>query len=168
MQIHPAARRLALAPALLLASALSSACIDDDTAQGIARTIQLGSERPDELPRMLNSELPFRYPPELYAAKVQGNVDLRLFIDSTGSVRPESTMVHASSGHAALDSAAVQGARELRFVPAKREGVPMPVAIVFPVFFRHPEAGPLPGDTILRRGTTRPGPGVPAAGAGAP
>jgi hypothetical protein len=28
----------------------------------------------------------------------------------------------------------------------------MPVTILFPVYFRHPDAHALPGDTILKRG----------------
>ena len=40
--------------------------------------------RPDVLPVMLNKELPFRYPPALYAKKVQANVTLRVFIDKEG------------------------------------------------------------------------------------
>lgn len=139
----------------LLAGLLAAACVDDDTVRGMASTIRFGAERPDEMPVMLNTELPFRYPVALYAEQVQGNVELRLYVDSTGVVRPESTMVQTSSGHGALDSAAVQGASELRFVPAKKNGVPMPVSVVFPVYFRHPEAAPLPGDTIIGR---RPGP----------
>ena len=148
MALPPLLRRAALLPA----GPATTACIDDETARGLAETIQFGASRPDEMPVMLNQELPFRYPVALYAQKVQGNVDLRLFVDSTGAVRPESTMVQTSSGIGALDSAAVEGLRELRFVPAKEDGVPMAVSVVFPVYFRHPEASPLPGDTILGEG----------------
>ena len=35
--------------------------------------------QPDVAPVMLNKELPFRYPPALYAQKVQGNVTLRIY-----------------------------------------------------------------------------------------
>ena len=45
---------------------------------------------------------------------------------------------------AALDSAAVTGSRELRFRPAKFGAKPGGVSILFPVFFRHPQAMPLP------------------------
>lgn len=98
---------------------------------------------------MLNRDLPFRYPAALYARKVQGNVVLRLYIDRDGRVLPESTRVEESSGQHALDSSAVVGSQELHFVPAKLRGEPMGVAVLFPVYFRHPEAPPLPGDTIL-------------------
>jgi protein TonB len=102
------------------------------------------------MPAVVNAELPFRYPPALYARKVQGNVTLKLVIDRDGRVLGDSTRVDESSGYAALDSAAVTGSRELRFVPAKLHGEPIPVSILFPVFFRHPEALPLPGDSTLQ------------------
>ena len=107
--------------------------------------------RPDVLPVMLNKDLPFRYPPSLYAKKVQANVTLRVFIDKEGLVVSESTHVAESSGIPSLDSAAVKGSGELRFIPAKTHGEAVPVSILFPVYFRHPEALPLPGDTILKK-----------------
>jgi len=110
--------------------------------------------RPDEPPALVTSELPFKYPAALYARKAQGNVMLKLFIDRDGHVAPDSTRVDESSGFPALDSAAVAGASSLRFVPAKAHGEPIPVSVLFPVFFRHPEAAPLPGDSVLR-GATR-------------
>ena len=110
--------------------------------------------RPDVLPVMLNKDLPFRYPPSLYSKKVQANVTLRVFIDKDGSIVAESTHVAESSGFPALDSAAVRGSNELRFVPAKTRGQAVPVSILFPVYFRHPEAPPLPGDTILKKAGT--------------
>ncbi len=113
--------------------------------------------RPDVLPVMLNKELPFRYPPSLYSKKVQANVTLRVFIDKEGAIVPESTHVAETSGFAPLDSAAVKGSNELRFIPAKTRGQSVPVSILFPVYFRHPEAAPLPGDTILKKpGTATP------------
>lgn len=106
--------------------------------------------RPEVLPVILNRELPFRYPSALYSQKVQGNVTLRLFIDGDGQVVSDSTRVVETSGYTALDSAAVKGSLDLKFVPAKRAGGPMAVSILFPVYFRHPDAPPLPGDTILK------------------
>jgi protein TonB len=98
----------------------------------------------------VTGELPFKYPPSLYARKVQGNVLLRLFIDRDGRVVPDSTRIDRASGYEELDSAAVFGARELRFVPAKLRGEPIAMPVLFPLFFRHPEAAPLPGDSILK------------------
>jgi TonB family protein len=135
----------------LFALASGAGCMDSDTSQKVAQAFQAGAARPDEKPRMLNTDVPFHYPPALYERKVQGNVTLYLHIDRDGQVRPDSTRIEESSGYAALDSAAVLGSQELRFVPAKLRGEPMGVSILFPVYFRHPEAHALPGDTILNR-----------------
>src|SRR3569833_4399788 len=78
--------------------------------------------QPDEWPALVTTELPFRYPAALYARKVQGNVTLRLFIDRDGRVLADSTHVEEPSGYPSLDSAAIRGAGDLRFVPAKLRG----------------------------------------------
>jgi TonB family protein len=135
--------------ALLLVSIV--ACTERDTTQKMAQALQVGSAHPDEVPKVLNTELPFRYPAALYARRVQGNVTLRLFVDHDGQVRSDSTRIEESSGYAALDSAAVKGSQELRFVPAKLRGEAMATTVLFPVYFRHPEAHALPGDTILNK-----------------
>ncbi|MEO7103332.1 MAG: energy transducer TonB [Gemmatimonadaceae bacterium] len=110
-----------------------------------------GTARPDTYPIMLNKTMPFKYPPALYAEKVQGNVTLRLYVEKDGSVVDDSTRVIESSTIAPLDSAAIRGSRDLKFEPAKLKGTPMPVSILFPVYFRHPDALPPPGDSILRK-----------------
>jgi TonB family protein len=138
-------RSLVLAACL----ALLAGCQDSDSTRTAAGRVLGRATQPDELPRMTNAQPPFQYPAALYPRKVQGNVTLRLYIDTLGAVRPESTRVAESSGELALDSAAVVGARALSFVPARRRGVPMAVAVMFPVLFRHPEAPPLPGDTAI-------------------
>lgn len=138
-------------PVLLLASAIGlSACLDQKTAQRAIDAIQAGPDKPDVLPAMLNTELPFHYPSDLYARQVQGNTTLRIYIDARGRIHPESTAIVKPSGYEALDSAAVAGIPALRFRPATLKGQPMAVTILFPVLFRHPDAAPLPGDTILK------------------
>lgn len=134
---------------LALVAAFASAC-DREAESNPVVTGHTGP-KPEVLPQMINSELPFRYPPALYSRKVQGNVTLRIFIDAQGRVAADSTRVVETSSYAALDSAAVKGSRELRFVPARRRGDAIPVSILFPVYFRHPDAPALPGDTILRQ-----------------
>ena len=136
---------------LLLVSLVSVGCVDQDTPKKVARVFQTGRDAPDEKPRMLNEDLPFHYPPALYARKVQGNVTLRLYLDHAGQVMPDSTRIEQSSGYPGLDSAAVKGSQDLRFTPAKLRGQPLAASILFPVYFRHPEAHALPGDTILPR-----------------
>jgi protein TonB len=125
--------------------------MEKDTTQKMAQAFQRRAAHPDEPPRVLNTDLPFRYPAALYARRAQGNVTLRLFVDTTGQVRADSTRIEESSGYAALDSAAVKGSQELRFVPAKLHGEPLAATVLFPVYFRHPEAHALPGDTILNK-----------------
>jgi periplasmic protein TonB len=117
-------------------------------------SFQTVGRQPDIAPVMLNKELPFRYPPALYAQKVQGNVTLRIYIDSNGAIVPDSTRVAETSGFSALDSAAMKGSRDLKFDPAKTRGQPVPVSILLPVFFRHPDAPPLAGDSIIKRDST--------------
>ena len=101
---------------------------------------------------MVSQPLPFHYPGGLYAQRLQGNVTLRIFVGANGLTTPESPRVEESSGFAPFDSAALAGAAELRFIPAKLNGEPMGMTILFPVYFRHPEASPLPGDSALKRG----------------
>ena len=135
---------------------LAAGCAGKDSTQKMAQALQMRAAHPDEFPKVLNTELPFHYPAALYARRVQGNVTLRLYIDQNGQVRGDSTRVEESSGNAALDSAALKGSQELRFVPAKLRGDPMPATVLFPVYFRHPEARALPGDTILNRPAVAP------------
>ena len=122
--------------------------------EGSGLPFQTVGRQPDEAPVMLNKELPFRYPPALYAQKVQGNVTLRIFIDRDGTIVSDSTRIAETSGFTALDSAAMKGSRDLKFEPAKTQGQPVPVSILLPVYFRHPDAPPLAGDSVISRDTT--------------
>src|SRR2546423_13581153 len=122
--------------------------------EGSGLPFQTVGRQPDEAPVMLNKELPFRYPPALYAQKVQGNVTLRIFIDRDGTIVSDSTRIAETSGFTALDSAAMKGSRDLKFEPAKTQGQPVPVSILLPVYFRHPDAPPLAGDSIIGRDST--------------
>jgi TonB family protein len=142
------------APALALV--VSAGCVKTDDAPRIPPPRDTGP-RPDEMPALVTADLPFHYPAAMYARKVQGNVTLKLVIDRDGRVLADSTRVDEPSGYPALDSAALTGSRELRFVPAKLHGEPIPISILFPVYFRHPEARPLPGDSTLQSVTRGPG-----------
>ncbi len=130
-----------------------SACISQDEAKKLVEGFEAGRpSRPDGLPVMLNRQMPVRYPPILYAQRAQGNVTLRIFLDSTGKVHPESTRVIEPSTDPLFDSAAVAGVRDMRFSPATRHGTPVAVTILFPIYFRHPQGVPMPGDSILHLG----------------
>ena len=149
---RPAVRLAAATLAAAVAAGGVTGCVEKDTVKKMVEALGEGP-LPDSLPVMRNEESPFRYPPVLYGQRAQGNVTLRLHIDTAGRVRPESTTVAESSGHSALDSAAVAGSRELRFRPAMAKGAPMALSVLFPVHFRHPEAAPLPDDTAARATT---------------
>jgi protein TonB len=123
----------------LLAGWVLAACRADQ-----ARIQEQAVHRENEVPVALNGESPFRYPTALYDQGIEGEVRLRLYVDSTGRVAPESTRIASSSGTAALDSAAVAGAPALRFAPAHRNGIPVATAFYQPVIFRRRAAGGAP------------------------
>lgn len=136
---------------LLLAVALSgtSACLDRIGGRRLLDATVPGDARPDEPPVLLNDEPPFRYPPALWAQRLQGNVTLRIHVGPDGIPVADSTRIAEGSGIAALDTAALLGVRELRFRPARLRDTPIGVTLMLPVFFRHPDAPPLPGDSGL-------------------
>lgn len=141
-------------PGIMVVALLCAGACGERSTKRVVQAFDVGAIHPDEEPKVLNTELPFRYPAALYARRVQGNVTLRLLIDTTGQVNADSTRIDESSGYASLDSAAVKGSLDLRFVPAKLHGDPVATTVLFPVYFRHPEAHALPGDTILNKRAT--------------
>ena len=95
----------------------------------------------EEPPVALNAEPAVQYPPGLYDQRIEGNVVLRLYADSTGQLAPESTRVAESSGNATLDSAAVRGVSRLRYAPARRRGLPVATVFLQTIEFRRPGGG---------------------------
>ena len=113
-----------------------------------------------EPPVALNPDVPIAYPPTLFEQRVEADVVLRMFVDSTGKLVPESTRVAETSGYPPLDSAALAGSKALRFAPAKRHGVAVATAFLQPVEFR--QVG------TTRTGTVTIPPAPPPAAAPAP
>lgn len=89
-----------------------------------------------EMPVVINSESPFQYPSDLFDQGVEGEVRLRLFVDSLGHVAPESTRVASSSGTPGFDTVALRGSVDLRFAPGRQAGQPVGMAFYLPVVFR--------------------------------
>ena len=83
---------------------------------------------------------PMEYPTALLDEGIGGRVLLRLYVDSTGQLLPDSTRIAESSGYPALDSAALAGAPSLRFSPALRNGRPVAAPFLQPVHFRNPRS----------------------------
>ncbi|MGQ0640213.1 MAG: energy transducer TonB [Gemmatimonadaceae bacterium] len=94
----------------------------------------------------MSDAVPFRYPLELYEQRIEGEVTLRLHVDSTGAVVAESLRVAETSGNALLDDAAMQGAPSLQFRPARLGGRPIALTVLFPVKFRLPVGVPTARD----------------------
>ena len=74
------------------------------------------------------------YPPILRDAGVGGTTNVHFFIDAEGVV--QRVLVAQSSGHEALDSAALRVARVFRFTPALNGDEPVPVWIAIPLIFQ--------------------------------
>jgi protein TonB len=128
--------------ALMLASVVLGGCRrkSDGTLTLPADQAATGVRR-DEPPVAVDPESPVEYPLALYQQRISGTVLLRLFVDETGKIAPESTRVQESSGYPALDSAALAGAPKLHFAPALRNGTPVATLFTQPVHFRHPDRG---------------------------
>jgi len=134
---------------LVMLTLVTAACSERGRSMRASTDAWWQGGPPDEPPQMLNSTLPFQYPVAQYLRRVQGNVTLRLFVDADGAVLPDSTRIEQSSGIPPLDSAALAGVARLRFRPARRGGIAIPVAMLFPVHFRHPDGAVIPGDTLF-------------------
>jgi len=90
-------------------------------------------------PEILNREeviqaMAAQYPPLLRDAGIGGTVRVYFLIDDTGAVIE--TRLDASSGHEALDQAALAVASVYRFAPALNRDQRVPVWVSFPITFQ--------------------------------
>lgn len=129
-------RRLALLALALAACERKS----DGTMRLMDRDVSLPATPAEEPPVAINAVSPVRYPPALLEQGIEGQVLLRLYVDSAGQVIPDSTRIAESSGYPALDSAALVASPELRFSPALHQGRPVAAPFIQPVQFRGPRA----------------------------
>lgn len=74
------------------------------------------------------------YPPLLRDAGIGGTARIYFFVDEDGAV--EQVRLDESSGHEALDTAALNVAGAFRFSPALNDGEPVPVWVSFPITFQ--------------------------------
>lgn len=99
-----------------------------------------GGDQEIEQPSPLLAEVPIVYPLSLWDQDIEGETLLRVRVTDTGVV--DSVEVMESSGYTAFDSAAIAGARELRFQPARRDGKRIQVWARVPVHFsKRPRPG---------------------------
>ena len=80
------------------------------------------------------------YPAALGCAGIGGVVGLGLTIGVDG--KPSEVFLVNSSGHAALDQAAIEGVKSWKFEPATRRGQPVTQGIQVPVNFKPPQVRP--------------------------
>lgn len=92
-------------------------------------TVKPGVKNRDELTRAMERE----YPPLLRDAGIGGTVLVHFFIDEEGVV--QNALVAESSGHTALDEAALKIAPIIRFTPALNRDKRVPVWIQLPITF---------------------------------
>jgi len=86
-----------------------------------------------EKPAALSAESTVEYPVEMWNQGVEGRALLRVLLNEEGGV--DSVMIAESSGHAALDSAAIAGVRAMAFDPAREDGEPRQAWAEVPVRF---------------------------------
>lgn len=85
-----------------------------------------------EGPKLLSAPSP-RYPESARREQKEGTAVIGLTIAEDGSVTQ--TWVESSSGDSRLDSAAAEAVYAWRFVPARRNGVPISARSRVPVIF---------------------------------
>lgn len=120
---------------VLLVAALGLGCAD--TVRPVLGGLKIGAAPTSfQFPSMLNERPPFEYPRDAWREGVGGETVLRIHIAADGVV--DSVQIEESSGHRSLDSAAVAGARRLRYRPARHGGEPVGVWAILPVRYPLP------------------------------
>lgn len=92
-----------------------------------------GAEGEIEQPTPLFGNVPIEYPLHMWDQDMEGETLLRVRVGDTGTV--DSVEVVESSGYSSFDSAAVEGALQLRFTPARQDGERIQVWAFVPVRF---------------------------------
>lgn len=100
---------------------------------GMVALSACGPDGEIEQPRPLFGDAPIEYPLQMWDDNLEGETMLRVRVGETGDV--DSVEVVETSGHPSFDSAAVQGALQLRFTPARQDGKRIEVWAHVPVRF---------------------------------
>lgn len=125
-----------LSVALVVIALIACERKDDGTMKFVDRSAPSPVSPAEEPPVAINPVSPVRYPPALLEQGIEGQVLLRLYVDSAGRLIPDSTRIEESSGYPALDSAALAGSPELQFSPALHQGRPIAAPFIQPIQFR--------------------------------
>ena len=103
------------------------------SAQLLAVGVACADEEGIDPPVPLFGEVPIQYPIDLWDRDVEGEVLVRVLVNEMGVV--DSVEVLEPSLYQAFDSAAVRGARDLRFEPARQGDKRVTVWAQVPVHF---------------------------------
>ena len=134
-------RGLPVAGLCALASLAAAGC--SETMRPMLGGLAVGEQGPAfHMPMLLNERLPFAYPEDAWVDGIGGETVLRLRISAAGAV--DSVLVAKTSGHRSLDSAALAGARQLRYKPARQGERPVSVWATLPVRYPLPERSDAP------------------------
>ena len=76
------------------------------------------SQAPIEPPQVMSDSSPFIYPVDLWDQKISGQTVLLLRVSELGAV--DSVLIATPSGYASFDSAALKGARGMKFTPGRQ------------------------------------------------
>ena len=91
----------------------------------------------DRTPRIVGGAgslyLHINYPEKARMQGIEGRLQLEFTVETDGTV---ADMEVAKSLHPLCDSAAVEGVRSVTFVPAKRDGTPIPIRLRLPIRFQ--------------------------------
>jgi protein TonB len=130
-------RRLMLGALVLVVADAHTLLITDAHAQAPVSTSQTSTDTPWPpagvyriargiiAPRVIKAARP-TYPPEAMRAKVQGRVLLEAVVQADGTVG-EVRVMRSLDRTFGVDAAAVKAVKEMRFAPATKDGVAVPV-----------------------------------------
>jgi len=129
--------RLLLGTAAVLAGVwVAGGCAD--TVRPVLGGLKIGNAKgPFHVPVLETEPLPFEYPADAWEQGVGGETMLKIHIATHGGV--DSVRVERSSGHAGLDSAAIAGALQLRYRPARQGDEAVGIWGYLPVRYPMPE-----------------------------
>jgi len=105
---------------------------DFDDVQSVA-TLGVEDQRPQIVGGVGSLYLNINYPEKARNQGIEGQLRLEFTVEADGEV---SAVKVVDSLHPLCDSAAVKGVRSVDFVPAKRNGDPIPIRLKLPIKFQ--------------------------------
>ncbi|HEY7515723.1 MAG TPA: TonB family protein [Vicinamibacteria bacterium] len=108
-----------------------------DAPSGIRPGTLVNLTDPGVTPPVAEKAPPPVYPPIALRQRVEGTVELNVFVDEKGNV-VETQVVQGAGGRAGLTEAAIDSVKRRRYRPATKDGVPVKVWLPVRVMFQLP------------------------------